>query len=356
MSVLIIAEAGVNHNGESELAFKLIDAAVEAGADIVKFQTFKAANLVTQSATKASYQKKTTGTDGHQFAMLKKLEMSYDLHRELQKYCSDKGIRFLSTAFDHESLEFLVNDLKLDVFKIPSGDITNGPLVLAHAMTGKNIILSTGMSTLGEIEDALGVLAFGYMNQTMEPSRKAFKQAYFSDVGQQLLKNKVSLLHCTTEYPAPLDEINLNVIKTLKSAFGLRVGYSDHSEGISIPIAATALGSCIIEKHFTLDRNMEGPDHKASLEPDELKSMISGIRSIERALGCSVKGPQVSEIENMNVARKSLISKAKIFKGEFFTVENVTVKRPGNGISPMDYWDTINTKSHHDYEVDEILK
>jgi len=356
MSVLIIAEAGVNHNGDPDLAYQLIDAAVEAGVDFVKFQTFKADCLVTQSAAKASYQKETTDRNENQYEMLKRLELSYEFHLDLIKYCDLKNIQFLSTAFDHESLGFLSKDLNLKVLKVSSGDITNAPLILEHARTMKNIILSTGMSTLGEIEDALGVLAFGFLDNKLDPSRTAFRDAYISSAGRALLKEKVTLLHCTTEYPAPPEDINLKVMDTLSKAFGLNVGYSDHSDGISVPIAATALGACVIEKHFTLDKNMEGPDHKASLEPDELKRMVDGIRMIEKALGCGIKIPQSSELDNIKIARKSLVTVENIKKGDKFTVDNLGVKRPGNGISPMEYWDVINTESRTDYGIDEVLK
>jgi len=356
MSVVVIAEAGVNHNGEPDLAYQLIDAAAEAGADFVKFQTFKAGSLVTRSAVKAAYQQKTTNSNENQYMMLKKLELSQDFHHDLVKYCDIKNIRFLSTAFDHESLAFLNNELNLNVLKISSGDITNGPLILAHAHTDKDIILSTGMSTLGEIEDALGVLAYGFLGDKTEPSREAFRRAYFSDSGRYLLKEKVTLLHCTTEYPAPPEDINLKVMGTLSRAFGLNVGYSDHSKGIAIPVAAAALGACVIEKHFTLDRNMQGPDHKASLEPDELASMIQSIRIIEKALGNSIKTPMPSELGNLSVARKSLVAIEDIKKGDIFTAGNLGIKRPGTGISPMAYWDVINTVSEAEYSVDQVLK
>ena len=255
--VYIIAEAGVNHNGDKKMAFQLVDVAVKAGADAVKFQTFVAENIVTKSADKAEYQKQTTDGSESQFEMLKRLELSYDLHYELIKYCQEKKIEFLSTAFDIESLDFLVNQLKLKTLKISSGEITNGPLLLAHAETGCDIILSTGMSTLLEVKDALGVLAFGLLNSNKyKPSKTNFQRAYLSTEGQKLLKEKVTILHCTTEYPAPPQEINLNTIITMRETFGLNTGYSDHSEGIIVPIAATSMGAVLIEKHFTLDRTL----------------------------------------------------------------------------------------------------
>ena len=356
-SVYIIAEAGVNHNGSSKMAFQLIDSAVEAGADAVKFQTFKAENLVTKTADKAVYQKEITGGTETQFEMLKKLELPHDLHYELIEYCQKQKIEFLSTAFDLESLDFLVNNLKLKTLKIPSGEITNGQLLLAHAKTGRKLILSTGMATLGEIEEALGVLAFGLINdKNLKPSKTAFQKSYFSTAGQKILKNKVTILHCTTEYPAPLNELNLNAIQTMRTAFGLQTGYSDHSEGITVPIAATAMGATMIEKHFTLDRTLPGPDHKASLEPGELKAMVEAIRTVEQSMGNGLKGPMRSELKNRPVARKSLIAAKEIKQGEKFTEENITVKRPGAGISPMEYWDMVGKIAQQRYSADEVIK
>jgi len=356
-STYIIAEAGVNHNGNREMALKLIDVAVGAGVDAVKFQTFKAQNLVIKSADKAVYQKETTDNSETQFEMLKKLELPYDLHYELIEYCQKNKIEFLSTAFDLESLDFLANSLKLKTLKIPSGEITNGPLLLAHAKTGCNLILSTGMATLGEIEEALGVLAFGLINdQSFKPSKTAFQQAYFSTKGQKILKNKVTILHCTTEYPAPPNEINLNAMQTMRNAFGLQTGYSDHSKGIAIPIAVTAMGAVVIEKHFTLDRNLSGPDHKASLEPDELKAMVEAIRMVEQSMGIGLKGPTPSELKNITVARKSLIAVKEIKQGEEISEDNITAKRPGTGISPMVYWEMLNKTAQQNYSADEVIK
>ena len=315
MSTLIIAEAGVNHNGDEKLAFKLVDAAYNAGADIVKFQTFKASKLVTANAKQADYQITNTQKIESQLSMLSRLELSFEFHIELVEYCKKIGIEFLSTAFDSESLRFLVNDLKLKKLKIPSGDLTNAPLVLEHAQTGCDLIVSTGMATLAEIETALGVIAFGYVSKlTEKPSIQAFENAYYSELGQKYLKEKVTILHCTTEYPAPLQDINLKAMDTIANAFKLPVGYSDHSAGITIPIAAVAREAKIIEKHFTLDRNMEGPDHKASLDPEQLKAMIEGIRNIELALGDGLKGPRPSEIKNKSIARKSLVAEQVINK------------------------------------------
>lgn len=355
-NILIIAEAGVNHNGDLRLAKKLIDVAAESGADIVKFQTFKAEKVVSKSASQAAYQSKNTKSSETQLKMLKRLELKYEDHFELLKYCKQKNIEFLSTAFDEESLNFLHNELKLNLLKIPSGEITNAPLLLAHAKTRSNIILSTGMATLSEIEDALGVLAFGYLNTSKEPSRERFRESYFSDQGKALLREKVTILHCTTEYPAPIEDINLTAMQTLEDAFKLKVGYSDHSEGIVIPIGATAMGAKIIEKHFTLDREMKGPDHKASLEPDELFRMIDAIRKIELSLGDGIKGPRPSELKNKPIARKSLVAAKAIQSGEVLSEENITIKRPGSGLSPYDYWDMLGKKSENDYEKDELIK
>ena len=354
----IIAEAGVNHNGDRDIAFQLIDAAVDSGADAIKFQTFIAKNLVLEDAPKADYQLKGNNSDESQFEMLRRLELPFDLHFELIDYCNKKGIEFLSTAFDEESFHFLKNDLNLKKFKISSGDITNGPLLLLHARTCNDLIISTGMSNLGEIEDALSVVAFGLLhgekNKT-QPSRKAFKVAYSSAEGQALLREKVTLLHCTSEYPAPLNDINLEAIKSLSSLFNINVGYSDHSEGILIPIAATAIGATIIEKHFTLDKSFSGPDHSASLSPNELSDMVSAIRSIGIAMGNGLKHPRQSELKNIGIARKSIFALKHISIGEKFTESNIAVKRPGNGRSPMNYWDLIGKPSKNNYSEHAVI-
>lgn len=353
---LIIAEAGVNHNGNEELAFQLVDAAHKAGADIVKFQTFKASKLVTATAEQAEYQIKNTQKKESQLAMLSRLELSFEFHLELVAYCKKIGIEFLSTAFDSESLKFLVNDLKLKKLKIPSGDLTNAPLVLEHAQTGCDLIVSTGMATLAEIETALGVIAFGYVaDKTEKPSIQAFEKAYYSELGQKLLKERVTILHCTTEYPAPLQDINLKAMDTIANAFKLPVGYSDHSAGIHIPIAAVAREAKIIEKHFTLDQNMDGPDHKASLEPDQLKAMIEGIRNIELALGDGLKGPRPSEVKNKSVARKSLVAEQVIKKGTVFSKDNMTSKRPGSGQNPINYWGLLGSEAKNDYQTGDLI-
>jgi len=355
MKTLIIAEAGVNHNGSDELAFALVDAAHQAGADIVKFQTFKAKNLVTEDAQQAEYQITNSGKKESQYSMLKRLELSYETHHKLVKYCNNLGIEFLSTAFESESLSFLVDDLGITRLKLPSGEITNAPLVLEHARTGCDLIVSTGMATLSEIEQALSVIAFGYINPKGNPTEEALQTAYFSEQGKQLLKDKVTLLHCTTEYPAPFNDINLNAMDTMKGAFKLEVGYSDHSAGIVVPIAAVAKGAVLIEKHFTVDKSLPGPDHKASLDPIELKEMVDGIRTVERVLGDGIKGPRPSEVKNKAVARKSLVAAKAINRGEVFSQENIAIKRPGTGINPIKYWDLLDTNATKEYKEGELI-
>jgi N-acetylneuraminate synthase len=350
----IIAEAGVNHNGSLDMAKKLVEIAADAGADAVKFQTFKADRLVSRSAPKAEYQIKTTDADESQHEMIRKLELDEHAHATLIEHCKTCGIEFLSTPFDIESVDLLAGRFDLRCVKISSGDITNAPLLLKIAQTEKPVILSTGMSNLGEIEDALGVLAFGYINKA-NPSIEAFRAAYCSADGLAALQEKVTLLHCTTEYPAPLEDVNLIVMDTLRSAFSLPVGYSDHTEGIVVPIAAVARGAVVIEKHFTLDRTLPGPDHKASLEPTELKQMVAAIRVVEQALGSCRKHPASSELKNVSVARKSLVASRMITAGEPFTAENLAVKRQGNGLSPMQYWELLNRKAGRDFSADEAV-
>jgi N-acetylneuraminate synthase len=349
----IIAEAGVNHNGSLEMAKQLIDVAVDAGADAVKFQTFRAEKLVSRNAPKADYQTKTTDVAESQWDMIKKLELDEDAHRALIDHCGKKNIQFLSTPFDLESVDLLAYIFDLPYLKIPSGEITNGPLLLQIAHTGKPVILSTGMSTLGDIEVALGVLAFGYTQKGEMPSQAAFQEAYYSCEGQRILREKVTVLHCTTEYPAPFSEVNLKVMDTLSDAFHLPIGFSDHTAGIAVPIAAVARGAVMVEKHFTLDRNLPGPDHKASLEPQELADMIRSIRQVESALGMSTKVPSPSEVRNKPIARKSLVACQMIRQGEIFTEENLAVKRPGTGISPMRYWEWLGKKATKEYLPDE---
>ncbi|OIR06750.1 N,N'-diacetyllegionaminic acid synthase [mine drainage metagenome] len=349
----IIAEAGVNHNGSLDRALQLVDAAAEAGADAVKFQTFKADKLVSRAAPKAGYQIANTGTDESQHEMIRKLELDEAVHRRLMQHCRSRGIEFLSTPFDLESLTMLASRFDLSRIKLGSGEITNAPLLLATARTGKPVILSTGMSDLGDVEDALAVLAYGYACGDVAPSLAAFEAAYCSEEGRSALSDKVTLLHCTTEYPAPLAEVNLLAMETLRQAFRLPVGYSDHTAGIAITIAAAALGATVIEKHFTLDRKLPGPDHQASLEPDELRQMVRSIRDVEAALGSSVKQPAPSELGNRAVARKSLVASRPVVEGERFSIGNLTVKRPGGGISPMRYWEWLGKPAERDYQTDD---
>jgi N,N'-diacetyllegionaminate synthase len=328
----VIAEAGVNHNGSLEMAFQLIDVAVAAGADAVKFQTFTAEKVIAINAPKADYQKESTGSDESQLEMVKKLELDEPAHIQLYQYCRHKGIQFLSTPFDLESID-LLNRLGLEIFKIPSGEIANLPYLRKMAALRKRLILSTGMANLGEIEDALDLL---------------------TESGTPL--GNITVLHCNTEYPTPFEDVNLRAMQTIRNAFpGITIGYSDHTNGIEVPIAAVAMGASVIEKHFTLDRNLPGPDHRASLEPPELSAMISGIRNIEKALGTGIKKPSPSELKNKPVARKSIVAALPIKKGETFTDMNITVKRPGTGITPMRWDEMIGRKAGRDYKTDEII-
>lgn len=328
----IIAEAGVNHNGRLETALEMVRVAAETGADIVKFQTFKADKLVTRIAAKAEYQQATTGACQSQYEMIKTLELNMASHEALIRCCRNNGIRFLSTAFDLDSIDLLVG-LGQKVWKIPSGEITNRPYLRKVGSLRQETILSTGMADLGEIEDALRVL---------------------QEAGTSL--ENITVLHCNTEYPTPMRDVNLRAMQTIKLAFpGIRVGYSDHTLGIEIPIAAVAMGATIIEKHFTLDRNMEGPDHRASLEPDELKAMIKAISNIEQAMGDGLKRPSPSEAKNKPVARKSIVAAKAILKGEIFTEDNLTVKRPGIGISPMRWDEIVGKIAQKNYTMDDFI-
>lgn len=354
-SVFIIAEAGVNHNGNCNTAFEMVDAAVDAGADAVKFQTFETNALVTRNAVKAEYQSHAIGPDETQYEMLKKLELTAENYRDLMQYCKEKDIHFLSTAFDSNSLEFLVNELKIERLKVPSGELTNGPLLLRFAHSGRKLIVSTGMATLDEVKIALGILAFGFCQKRSIPSIAGFADAYRTELGQQSLKENVILLHCTSEYPATSESLNLHAISTMREEFQIPIGYSDHSEGIFASLAAVALGAVLIEKHFTLDRNFEGPDHAASLEPSELKELVRGIRFVESAMGSRKKQPTKGEIKNRDVVRKSIIASSTISKGERFTSNNIAIKRPGLGKSPMDYWDVLESFSGKKYSVDDYI-
>lgn len=334
MHTLIIAEAGVNHNGKIEIAKQLIEAAANAGADFVKFQTFKADSLVSKSAKKAEYQQKNINDgDDSQYSMLKKLELNEAMHFELINHCKECGIKFLSTGFDNESIDFL-DSLDIPFFKIPSGEITNKPYLKHIASKQKPIILSTGMATITEIKDAIAVL-----------------------VGEGTSIDKLTVLHCNTEYPTPMEDVNLKAMLNIESELGVNIGYSDHTNGIEIPIAAVALGAKVIEKHFTLDRSLPGPDHKASLEPDELKAMVNAIRNVEIALsGSGIKEPSPSEIKNKDIARKSIVAGRKILAGELFSEENLSVKRPGNGISPMQWDYVIGQIAKQDFQEDELIE
>lgn len=355
--VTIIAEAGVNHNGDPVLARELVATAAEAGADIVKFQTFKAENLVTKKAQKATYQKENSGASESQYEMLKKLELSEELHFDLKDCCNKHSIRFLSTAFDSGSLAFLTKEVGLDILKIPSGEITNGPFLLEHARTGKNVIVSTGMATLKEVEEALAVLSHGYTVANKEVgSLKDCYEAFSSAEGQSALKEKVTLLHCTSQYPAPTASVNLRAMDTLASTFSLPVGYSDHTEGIIASVGAVAKGACMIEKHFTLDKNMEGPDHKASLEPGELKQLVQAIRDVETMLGSSVKAPDPMEANTREVARKSIVAAKDLMSGEVFSANNITIIRPGTGRSPMELWALLGKKADRPYQKGDLIK
>lgn len=353
-NTFVIAEAGVNHNGDVNIAHQLIDVAKDAKADAVKFQTFRADELVTPYAQKANYQKQNTKSNTSQLSMLQKLQLTEDAHRELQQHCNEIGIEFLSTPFDLMSLAFLVEELGMQKIKISSGDVTNGPLLHACAQLGSEIILSTGMSTVDEIQDALAVLAHGYSSR-QEPCKNAFVEAFSSEAGRDSLQQYVTLLHCTSQYPAPYNELNLNAIPYMQETFGLPVGYSDHSKGVVASIAAVAVGAEVIEKHFTLDKDMDGPDHKASLVPEELKELVSSIRTVDVAMGNLEKTVQASELESRQHARKSLVATRDIQKGEKISAESVSVKRPRVGRSPMEYWEIIGELSKQKVHKDEHI-
>lgn len=334
MGVLIIAEAGVNHNGSVEMAKQLIDKAAESGADIIKFQTFKSEKLVSKSARQAEYQKKNIGkvTDDSQLNMLKKLELTEEAHTELISYCEKKGIKFFSTAFDLESIDYL-HTLHLGLWKIPSGEITNYPYIKKIAQYGEPVILSTGMCEMTDISAAMDVL-----------------------LNNGVKREQITILHCNTEYPTPYEDVNLRAMLEIKNKLGVGVGYSDHTKGIEVPIAAVALGAIVIEKHFTLDRNLPGPDHKASLEPQELNAMVSAIRHIEASLGDGRKKISESEKKNIAIARKSIVAACPIRKGTLLTEQNLTVKRPGTGISPMNWEEVIGTKAIKDFQEEDLIE
>jgi N-acetylneuraminate synthase len=356
--VLVIAEAGVNHNGSLELAQKLIDAAAAAGADVVKFQTFRADAVASARAPKARYQAATTDAAESQLEMLRRLQLSEADHRQLIERARGRGIQILSTPFDLPSLRMLTERFGFPVIKVPSGEITNGPFLFEVARTGRRVILSTGMSTLAEVEAALGVLAFGYVAGTASdsaPGQEAFAAAFASGEGQRLLQERVTLLHCTTEYPAPFAETNLRAMDTLAAAFGLPVGFSDHTPGTHMAVAAVARGACLIEKHFTLDRTMPGPDHAASLEPHELTTLVRHVRDVQVGLGDGIKRSTSSELKNLPIARRSLVAAVPIRRGELFSAANLTCKRPGGGISPMQYWQLLGQAASRDFSADEAI-
>ena len=357
MRTFIVAEAGVNHNGDINLAKELINVAAEAGVDAVKFQTFRAEHVVTRNAPKAVYQVQTTDKAESQFEMMRKLELTEEGHETLIAHAKAREITFLSAPFDKQSLHLLTSQFGLQIIKIPSGEITNIPFLFAIAQATQRVILSTGMSTLAEVEAALGALAFGFTSPSVvTPQRGDFEQSFASEAGQQALRDRVILLHCTTEYPAPFAEVNLRAIDTLAAAFGLPVGYSDHTPGIHVSLAAVARGAQMIEKHFTLDKSLPGPDHKASLEPDELHALVRQSREIEKALGDGIKRPTASEWKNRDVARKSLVAACDIRKGELFTPENLTIKRPGYGVNPTHYWEWLGKIALTDYRRDEKVE
>ncbi|MDA9237928.1 N-acetylneuraminate synthase [Planktomarina sp.] len=332
MSVLVIAEAGVNHNGDLEMAKALIDVASDAGADIVKFQSFKADKLLIRNAPKAEYQKKNDGDNEDHYAMIKRLELSEEMHRNLLDHCLEKNITFLSTGFDIDSNNFLV-DLGGETLKVPSGEITNLPYLRHVGSLNKDLIISTGMSDLSDIERALTIV-----------------------VSAGTPKENITILHCSTEYPTAMEDTNLLAMGNIGRAFGVKVGYSDHTKGIEVPIAAVALGATIIEKHFTLDRNLAGPDHDASVEPKQLKEMIAAIRNIEVALGDGIKRPSARELKNKPIVRKSIVAASNIKAGETFTENNISVKRPGIGICPMDWDKVIGREAIRDFSVDELIQ
>ena len=352
-STYIIAEAGVNHNGSVLLAKKLIDKAKQAGADAVKFQTFHAEDLVTAAMPQASYQMRGRNRSATQLAMLKKLELTDRDHEELYHYARRRGIEFLSTPFDIRSLVFLVK-LGIKKIKISSGDLTNGPLLLSAARTKLPVILSTGMSKFKEIEDALAVLAFGYIRSRSEmPTVAKARRVFQIRKAKSLLIRNVILLQCTTEYPAPYNEVNLRAMDALRQHFGCSIGFSDHSEGVFAAIAAVGRGAVVIEKHFTLDKNMRGPDHQASLEPVEFAAMVRGIRAVEVMLGDGKKKPEKSEMKNIPVARKSLVAARPIRRGECFSERNLASKRSGKGLSPMRFWDILGKRAKQNYAIDQ---
>lgn len=352
---MFIAEAGVNHNGSLELALQLVDAAADAGADVVKFQTFRAEELVTRRARKADYQVTNTGEAGPQIEMLRGLELSPAQHVALLQRCRARGIRFMSTAFDSESLAFL-STLDMPAIKIPSGDITHAPLLLQAARLGKPLIVSTGMSTLADIEAALGVIAFALTSEAPPTGRGDFELARYSADGQAALRERVTLLHCVTQYPAAAQDVNLRAMDTMAQAFGLPVGYSDHTAGSAVAVAAVARGAVVLEKHFTLDRSLPGPDHAASLEPAELRRLVEDVRVIGQCLGSPIKKPAAGELGNRAIARRSLVAARAIAKGTPLELQSLAFKRPGEGVAPIDCWDHLGRPARRDYAPDDPIE
>jgi len=353
-AVYVIAEAGVNHNGDRQRAFDLVDAAAEAGADAVKFQTFNAKRLAALTAPKAAYQKQTTEAEQSQLEMLEALELPLEWHAPLQAHAHRRGIEFLSTAFDTQSLAFL-ETLGLPFYKVPSGELTNGPLLWAFARTGKPLVVSTGMATLSEVEQGLAVVTHALKHEQPPASLNEVWQCWSDPRARAALEGQVSLLHCTSQYPTPMHEVNLKAMDTLAKVFRLPVGYSDHTQGTLIPVAAVARGATIIEKHFTLDRQLPGPDHKASLEPDELKRMVADIRAIAEALGDGQKVPQASEWDTRTAARQNLVAAAPIRQGERLHADNLTTARAGQGELAMAYWDRLGQCAARDYQPGEAI-
>ncbi len=354
-STFIIAEAGVNHNGDLSRAVEMVEAAAEAGADAVKFQSFKAEKIATALAPKADYQLRNTGAAGGQIEMLKALELSDDAHHRLLAACQRANIEFMSTPFDTDSVRFLAGTLGVKRLKVASGEITNAPLLLEMARTGLPVILSTGMSTLEDVEAALGILAFGYTADGEAPSPDEFEKSFRSEAGQSSLRRNVVVLHCTSDYPAPPETIHLRAMRVLTETFSLPVGLSDHSAGIAVATAAVARGARVIEKHFTLDRSLPGPDHRASLTPAELTEMVAAIRTVEHALGSDEKLPGDSELKTRSAARKSLVALKPIAKGDVFDESNLGAKRPGTGVSPLAYWSYLGRCAARDYVADELI-
>lgn len=352
--VKIIAEAGVNHNGVLDNAMTLVDVAIDAGADAVKFQLFEADKLVKKNTPMANYQQENTNRQDSQYDLLKQLELSRADFIAIGQYCKKRGIELIVTPFDEDSVDFLAKELKVNIIKVSSGDLNNAPLLLKIAQTGLPVILSTGMACLNEVQQALGALAFGYFNHSDSPSSSSFALAFCAY--REHLQDKVTLLHCTSEYPAPCDAINLNAIHTLYENFNVPVGFSDHSAGIHIPIAAVSLSVCMIEKHFTLDKNMPGPDHKASLDPVELKDMVRSIRDVSKAMGDGKKVLMPCEMDNRLKVRKSIVARQPIRAGESFTEKNLTIMRPGEGMAPVNYWDLLGRTAQQDYANGENIQ